>query len=331
MKILIIGGTRFLGRYLAQHALKLSHDVTLFHRGITQKNLFPQAKEILGERELDLHRLGEDQWDVVFDTCAYHPKQIEQSAAFLKNKVGLYCLISTTAVYERLDLVDLDENTKKLKMPKGFSPQGNDKESYGARKSICEELCIEYFNNRSLIIRPGFLVGPFDPTYRFTYWVMRLKRGDLTLLPNPKDNPFQVLDVRDLSKWLLKMAEKELSGVFNVAGKKITWNAFVESSINSSKNNKFEPIWIDSNFLLSENLLPGLDLPLWYPVTIGHHAIDIRKSNDYGFEHRPLKQTIEDTFEYSGTKNSIVREIGLPIDKEMKLINKWKTLNSMRR
>ena len=145
----------------------------------------------------------------------------------------------------------------------------------------------------------------------------------------PKENPFQVLDVRDLSKWLLKMAEKNYSGVFNVAGIKITWNEYVESSIDGTNNNKIEPVWIDSNFLLSEKLLPGIDLPLWYPLTIGHHAVDIRQSSNSGFEHSPLKKTIEDTFEYSQTKNSIIREIGIPMDKEKELINKWEKLSQM--
>jgi len=217
MKILIIGGTRFLGRHLVNSARSRGHIVTLFNRGQSNPNLFLQVDKIHGDREKDLDKLMNQHWDAVIDTCGYFPRIVNMSAEALKDKVDKYVFISSISVYADFKKIGINENDSVAKI-ENESMEEITGESYGPLKALCEKTVQDVFGMYSLIIRPGLIVGPHDPTDRFTYWPVRVARGDDVLAPDNPNVLTQIVDVRDLSKFIIELIEQNVSGVFNATG-----------------------------------------------------------------------------------------------------------------
>ncbi len=216
MKILIIGGTRFLGRHLVNSARSRGHSVTLFNRGQSNPNLFMQVDKIQGDREKDLDQLT-GHWDAVIDTCGYFPRIVKMSAEALKDKVENYVFISSISVYSDFSKIGINESDAvgKIEDETVESMEGG---AYGPLKALCEKAVQDVFSIRSLIIRPGLIVGPHDPTDRFTYWPVRVARGGDILAPDRPEALTQIIDVRDLSDFIIELVQQNVSGVFNATG-----------------------------------------------------------------------------------------------------------------
>ncbi|ANU16408.1 hypothetical protein BBI11_04755 [Planococcus maritimus] len=326
MKILILGGTRFLGRFLTQAALDQGHEVTLFNRGKENPALFPEVEKLVGDRDGELTALEGRTWDAVIDTCGYVPQVVQQSAALLAGNAGHYTFISSASVYDDLQDPGIDEEHAVRKLPQDVAdPPGN--EYYGELKFLCEREVEKQFPDRSLIIRPGLIVGPYDFTGRFSYWANRVAQGGEVLAPGRKDRQIQFIDVRDLAEWILRMVEQQVSGVFNATGPShsLTMEAFLETCRNAlSSRAKF--VWMDDEFLMANDVGYWMELPLWIPDSEnvdGFMAMSIDKALAQGLSFRPLAETIQDTHEWQ-QKEGVVGTAGLDSAKEQRLLASWK-------
>ena len=334
MKILILGGTRFLGRFLTETALKHGHEVTLFNRGKENPGLFPDAENLVGDRGSDLSALEHGEWDAVIDTCGYVPRVVRESAKLLAGRVGHYIFISSASVYKELQNPGIDEEhpvsrfelAEAEEMTQGLT-NPPDNEYYGELKFLCEQEVERQFSGRSLIIRPGLIVGPYDFTGRFSYWVNRVAEGVEMLAPGRKDKRIQFIDVRDLAEWILRMVEQQVSGVFNATGPShsLTMEAFLETCRNAlSSSAQF--VWMDDEFLMASDVGYWMELPLWIPDSEnvdGFMAMSIDKALAQGLSFRPLAETIQDTHEWQ-QQEGVVGTAGLDSAKELRLLASWK-------
>jgi 2'-hydroxyisoflavone reductase len=219
MRILIIGGTCFLGRHLVEAALARNHELTLFNRGKSNPDLFRQLETILGDRETDVKKLqqaGRNR-DSVIDVAGYVPRIVRLSAEVLKENVGRYIYISSISVYSNFRKAGITESDPVGKIDDEATEEITE-ETYGPLKALCERAVQDIYGERALIIRPGLIVGPHDPTDRFTYWPTRVARGGDVLAPQKPEVPIQIIDVRDLSDFALKLIEENASGIYNATG-----------------------------------------------------------------------------------------------------------------
>src|SRR5262249_55921530 len=217
MKLLILGGTIFLGRYLVEAALAAGHDVTLFNRGQHNPELYPEVEKLRGDRDGGLAALRGRRWDAVVDTSGYLPRVARASAELLADAVDHYTFISSISVYPHFRSLGTDESAPvdTLDDPNIEEVTG---ETYGPLKALCEQAAEQALPGRTLVIRPGLIVGPHDYSDRFTYWVRRVAQGGEVLAPERPDWHTQIIDVRDLAEWTLRMAERRLVGVYNATG-----------------------------------------------------------------------------------------------------------------
>ena len=325
MKILIIGGTRFLGRHLVHSALERGHKVMLFNRGLTNPDLFPRVETILGDREKDLAELIGHEWDAVVDTCGYVPRIVRLAASFLEGSVSRYVFISSISAYAGFSKVGIDESDPVGKM-EDETVEEITGETYGPLKALCEQTVQNIFgSDHALIIRPGLIVGPNDPTDRFTYWPVRVARGGDILTPENPEAPVQIIDVRDLSDFIIKLIEENASGIFNATGPEyeLTLGAMLETCkqvSNSDANFKWAPV----KFLSEHEVAPWSDMPVWIPNTeedAGFSRVDISKAIRAGLKFRPLEETVRDTLKWAETRSSDHEwRAGLNAEKEAKVL-----------
>ncbi|MBI5839703.1 MAG: SDR family oxidoreductase [Chloroflexi bacterium] len=304
MKILIIGGTRFVGRHLVNSARARGHEVTLFNRGKSNPDLFSRVEKIRGDRENGLGQLSGRNWDAVIDTCGYLPRLVKMSAQVLKDAVDNYVFISSISVYADFSKIGIKESDPVGKL-EDETVEVITGDSYGPLKALCEKAVQDVFGVRSLIVRPGLVVGPHDPTDRFTYWPVRVARGGDILAPDQPGALTQLVDVRDLADFIIKLVEENVSGVFNVTGPdySLTLETLFETCkriSGSDANFKWAPV----EFLNQNNVSPWSDLPAWLPDTgenAGFAHVDISKAMHAGLEFYPLAETVKDTLEWAGT------------------------------
>jgi 2'-hydroxyisoflavone reductase len=302
MKILILGGTKFLGRHLVDASLAAGHEVTLFNRGKTNPTLFPNVETILGDREQELDRLSGRQWDAVIDVAGYLPRIVRLSAEALKNSVKRYVFISTISVYAEFKKAGINEDDRVGKLEDETTEEVTG-ETYGPLKALCEKTVQEIYGDRALIVRPGLIVGPYDPTDRFTYWPMRVKRGGDMITPDDPDTPVQIIDVRDLSEFIVKLTEDDASGVYNATGPDtvLTFGEMLDACrrVTGSVCN-FQ--WASAEFLKEHEVAPWSDMPVWIPDTeedAGFSRVDVSRAIDAGLAFRPLEDTIRDTIQWA--------------------------------
>src|SRR6266487_2610867 len=213
MRILVLGGTQFLGRHFVEAALRGGHEVTLFNRGRTRPQLFPGAEHRRGDRDGDLRSLAGGKWDAVVDTSGFVPRVVQQSAQLLRSRVGRYLFVSSVSVYADFSRPGVDEDAPVARLEE--ETEDHRSRAYGALKALCEETVRETYGAHTTIVRPGLIVGPWDPTGRFTYWPVRIADGGRVLAPEPRDAPVQVIDARDLAEWCLHLLERDVEGTFN--------------------------------------------------------------------------------------------------------------------
>ncbi|GAP14806.1 nucleoside-diphosphate-sugar epimerase [Longilinea arvoryzae] len=328
MRILILGGTVFLGRALVDVALEQGHEITLFNRGRTNPNLFPGIEKRYGTRDGDLVELEGGHWDAVLDTSGYVPAVVRKSAHLLARQTDHYVFISTLSVYADVSEPDIDENAPVARLADESVSEVNG-DTYGPLKAACEREVIESMLDRALIVRPGLIVGPYDQSDRFTYWAHRLARGGEILAPGRPDREIQYIDVRDLAEWLVRMVENQVTGVFNAVGPAVplTMKQLLEAG-RKALNKHSVLTWVEDEFLLKKHVDPWIDLPLWLPdsdhESNGLFRINARKAWNAGLVFRPVEETFKATSDWdAGRPGNHDWKAGLSIDRENDILRSW--------
>ena len=305
MRILIIGGTRFLGRHLVESALARGHEVTLFNRGKSNPDLFLQLETILGDREKDAEKLKGRVWDAVIDVAGYLPRIVRLSAEALEPNVSRYVFISSISVYAEFRKVGIDESDPVGKIEDETIEEITG-ETYGPLKALCEKAVQDIYGERALIVRPGLIVGPHDPTDRFTYWPVRVARGGDVLAPQNPEAPIQVVDVRDLSEFIIKLIEDQASGIYNATGP--DYGLTIGKLLDVSKQvtgSDANIRWASVEFLNENKVEPWSDMPTWIPDDeegAGFSRVDVSRALHAGLKFRPLEETVRDTLEWTQTR-----------------------------
>ena len=296
LTILVLGGTGFIGPHMVRYAMSRGHTVTLFNRGRTNPHLFPELEKLVGDRDGDLAALEGRRFDAVIDNSGFVPRHVRDSAELLADS-GRYMFVSSISAYKDLapDGITEDYEVGRLEDPTVEEVTGR---TYGPLKALCEEAVQEVFGDRANIVRPGYIVGPGDPTDRWTYWPVRVSMGGDMLVPGTPDDPVQFIDARDLGSWMVGMLENEVEGVYNAIGpvEQLTMGSMLETCREVSGG---EPVfhWVDADFIEEQNVF----FPIWNPTTGdfgGAHRVDISRAIAAGYTSRPVADTVRDTLEW---------------------------------
>ena len=329
MKILILGGTVFVGRHLVEAAHARGHGVTLFNRGRQNADLFPNAEKLRGDRDGgDLDALAGRSWDTVIDTCGYVPRIVRQSAELLSGSVSQYVFISSLSAYADVNAPGVDE-TSPLGTMADEATEEITGDTYGPLKVLCEQAVQTALPDGALIIRPGFIVGPHDPTDRFTYWPHRIALGGDVLAPGRPDQRVQVIDARDLAEWTIRLIEQGADGVYNATGPdhSLTLGEILQTCKTiSGSDARF--IWAEDDFLKENQADTFSLLPFYIPASSDQAnimAASIAKAVAAGLTFRPLADTVNDTLTWDNARPSDEpRKVGLSLDREKDLLKKYR-------
>lgn len=324
MRILVIGGTQFIGKHFTLAAIAGGHEVTLFNRG-TKPAPSGVAEEIVGDRNSDLAKLRGRQWDVVVDTSAYVPRQVREAATALRRSVERYLFISTISVYADNEVAGLDEESELIRLDDPTTEEVSGA-TYGGLKVLCEEALAEIYppDNR-LVLRPGIVVGPDDPTDRFTYWLKRVARGGEVLAPEGAERPLQWIDARDLADFMLHTLERDVGAVYNVVSEpgRFTMGALLETAKEISGSDA-SVTWVSEGFLLERGVKPSADLPLWLPGERNNFfKIDGSKATAQGLRVRSLDESARDTMAWQVKRGNPPLQVGLTPEREAQLVAEW--------
>jgi 2'-hydroxyisoflavone reductase len=327
--ILVLGGTGFLGPHIVQHALDRGHTVTLFNRGKTHPKLFPDVEKLRGDRDGQLDALKGRTWDAVVDTSGYVPRIVKMSAELLAPSVKQYIFISTISVYKDGAPVGADESAALNTIA---DPTNEDvKTNYGALKALSEQAAEAAMPGRVANVRPGLIIGPGDPTGRFTHWPSRCADGGDVLAPGDGTTPVQYIDGRDLGAWIVKLIEDGTVGTMNALGpeRTITMREVLEAC-NAAGGNKAALTWVPWKFLEKQEVMPWMELPMWIPAEEdpGFGTMSNARAVEAGLTFRPISETAKDTLAWLATlpadTRAKVASSGISRDKEAKVLAAWK-------
>ncbi|MGE7761186.1 SDR family oxidoreductase [Peribacillus sp. NPDC097895] len=341
MNILILGGTRFLGRYLVKAALEKGHEVTLFNRG-SNPDVFREIEQVRGDRDGDLEMLKGKQWDAVIDTSGFIPRTVSRSCRLL-NHVKHYTYISSISAYKDPSKPGIDENgevhtlsEKKVEEITHGTAGPIYGEYYGPLKSLSEKAAEKELPGKVLSIRAGQIVGPYDYTDRLPYWLKRIAEGGEILSPGRPGRPIQIIDVRDLAQWIIQMIEKSITGAFNAVGPNytLTMGQLLEECKKVTRSGATFT-WVSEKFLLENKVEPWGEMPLWIPEEFplpgakeplnGFLAVDNKKAINNGLSFRPLSETLEDIWDWEKNRSgSAERKTGIHRQHESDLLRLWK-------
>jgi 2'-hydroxyisoflavone reductase len=340
MKILVLGGTRFLGRHFVDAALERRHAITVFTRGRTGPPWRAGVEARTGDRdpfrEPGLAALESGTWDAVVDTSGYVPRVVGASADLLNGRVGRYLFVSSLSVYAKSDRPGLDEHAEVARLEDPATEEVL--AHYGALKAACEEAVRARFGLATTIVRPGLIVGPRDATDRFGYWVARFRhpellgdRGPDAIVPAPPERPIQLVDARDLASWMLALLESDREGTFNACSDNGHWSMrdLVDALRSTGSPAAPAPVWIDDDTLLAHGIAPWVGLPLWLPRNDpdsgGFLSFDCSRAAASGLVPRPLTSTITDTAAWLATRdNSGAWKNVLGAEREREIVAQWK-------
>jgi 2'-hydroxyisoflavone reductase len=324
VRILILGGTIFLGRHLVEAALARGHELTLFNRGQHNPELFPQVEKLRGDRGGDLSALAGRSFDAAIDTSGYIPRAVREAAGLLAPNLGHYTFISSISVYADYSKVGIDEGDPVgvLDDPTVEQVTG---ETYGPLKALCEQAAEAAMPGRTLVIRPGLIVGPDDPTDRYTYWPVRIARGGPFAAPEHPGYLVQYIDVRDLAAWTIAMVEAGKTGVYNATGPAAPQTlAALFATCAEAAGRQAEPVWASAAFLSEQEVAPWSELPLWVPEspeTAGFSQVSIARALADGLAFRPARETAADTIAWAVTRPADYQwRAGLAPEKEAELL-----------
>lgn len=335
MKLLVLGGTKFLGRHVVEAALARGDEVTIFNRGLHNAELYEGVEKLRGERDGGLEVLRGRRWDAVVDTSGYVPRVVRASAELLADAVDLYVFVSSMSVYADFSSPN-DEGSPTATLADGSAEELTG-ETYGALKALCERAADDALQGRALSVRAGLIVGPYDPTGRFTYWTERVARGGEVLAPAPRERQIQFVDARDLSEWMLRMIDARRAGVFNAAGPDyvLTMEGFLEACREACETDaRFT--WMGEQFLLDKGVEPWGNLPLWIPESAEHQryflAENCERAFAAGLTFRPVADTARDTLAWqragspgivTDAPNSVQAHTLKP-ERERELLEEWR-------
>ncbi len=335
LKILILGGTGLIGPYQVQYALDRGHKITLFNRGKTHPDLFPQVEHLQGDRNTgDLKSLEGREWDIVIDNPTTKPSWVRDAVKVLKNSTKHYVFISTISVYADVSKPNVDENGK-LATTQDPDPEKNLLQNYGALKAMSEAEAEKGFPGKTTIIRPGLIVGPGDYSDRFSYWPLRIDRGGEVLAPGDPNDPAQIIDARDLGEWCIRMVEDGNLGIYNATGPKRPLSmAEMLYGIRAVTSADVSFTWVDAKFLEQQKVQPWSDMPVWVPP-IGEEAGFAQVSNaravSKGLTFRPLAITAKDTLDWfkalPADRQAKLRS-GLDPKREVEVLAAWNSRNN---
>jgi 2'-hydroxyisoflavone reductase len=327
MRLLILGGTQFVGRRITEAALTRGHEVTLFNRGKTNANLFPSAKVLIGDRKSDVSALQGTSWDAVIDVNGYFPADVER----ILNAVTTqhYTFISTISVYAEHHAGD-DETATLASMPEGADETQFTGETYGPLKVKCEKLVEARYPHNTLIVRPGLVVGAYDHTDRWTYWTVRTARGGTMLVPDSRERPIQVIDARDLADFTVKLTEQGATGIYNATGHSTPLGDILNAAADVTG---ITPRYVlaDDAFLLENGVQPWQDFPIWMPADgNGVHHKNIQKALDAGLVLHSVHETIEDLWRWwqAERADTPLKGGSLSPERERELLDKWNASHS---
>ena len=304
LRILILGGTGFIGPHQVEYALSRGHEVTLFNRGRTNSHLFPEVEKLVGDRESDLSALEGRRWDVVVDNSATNaPHWVEASANLLRDSCERYIFVSTRSVYADTSRVPMSIDAPVWTYERAGVEPGAERLPYGLGKALSEQIARDVFGeDRTLVFRPGLIIGPGDNTDRFTYWPVRIHHGGEVLSPGDGTDPVQIIDVRDFGDWLVRMAEAGESGTYNVVGpatprpmSELLYGIRAVTTAESSFT------WVDADFLREAGLRPYAEMPVWRPARDGFEGFarfDLTPEVEKGLTFRSLADTTAATLEF---------------------------------
>lgn len=317
MEILILGGTSFVGRHITEEAIKKGHTVTLFNRGKSNPSAFPELRHITGDRREDAAKLADETWDAVIDPSAYSSADLQPVLDNITS--GHYTFISTISVYDDFKQGPAAEDSSiHMKQVDSDKVTG---ESYGPLKVMCEKIIEDTFKGEALIIRPGIVIGPHDPTDRFTYWAKRLNEPGPVLIPGAKHRKVQWIDARDLAQFVISQIEKRAGGIFNVTADAMAMDSFVEAV----RTDKPELVWMEDSELLEQGIKP-FELPFWIPISEdypeGFILADNSKAKKSGLVLRPVSESAEDTRTWFQEEPARELKAGLKKGREQALLNR---------
>ena len=337
MRVLVLGGTLFLGRHVAEAALDRGHELTLFTRGKTNPGLFPEAEHLVGDRDGDLSALEGREWDAVVDPSAYVPRVAAASAELLSGAVGHYTFISSISAYRDFERVGMDED-----YPTGGLPDdhGEDVDRYyGELKAASERAVTDAFDGSASVVRAGLIVGRYDWTNRFGWWIRRVAAGGEVLVPDARPWHQQVIDGRDLAGWILDRAERGAGGTFNATGpeRPLDMHDVLDVARDVSGSDATF-IGVGERFLLDQGVEPFDELPLWLAVSAnpeyaGFDAVDVSRALAAGLRFRPIRDTVAETLAWERERSGAPEKDwgpsalarGLDPERERTLIDRWRS------
>jgi 2'-hydroxyisoflavone reductase len=339
LKILVLGGTKFLGVHIVERALQHGHSVSLFNRGKTNTDLFPQLEHLKGDRDAQLDSLKGGHWDAVIDDSGYVPRHVKLSAELLAPNVKQYLFISSISVYASFAQANSEDSP--LAKIADETTEKTDGGAYGPLKALCEKAAETAMPGRVTVVRPGLIVGPRDPTDRFTYWPARASHGgDMACPGTPKDR-IQFIDSRDLAAFVLSLVESNTVGIFNATSPpgKFSMGELVQASITAANASVKptpppRPIWIPADFLAKEKIQPWSDMPVWIPESGEYAAFaeaNVSKALRAGLTLRPVQPTVNDTLAWHLQRPEAERAklaAGLTPEREQELLKVWQAASA---
>ncbi len=328
MNVLVLGGTGFLGPEVVEELIARKHKVTIFNRGRTNPGLFPDVEKLQGDRRDNLTALENRSWDVVIDVHASHAKWVKASCELLKKTCKVYVFVSTISVFNDYSKPGIAEDGPTFPMNPELDKEDRiSNATYGPQKVRCEALVREHFPQTATIVRPGLIVGPSDPTDRFTYWPVRVDRGGEVLAPEPKDSTVQFVDARDLGAFIAQLVTDGHVGTYNATGpgSPLSMAEFLYGC-RAATTSDVKFTWVDSQFLLDNKVGPFMEMPLWVPgdEMVGFMKIDCSKAMSVGLKFRPLAETARDTIAWAKTRPAEHKwGAGLNAEKEKTVLAAW--------
>ena len=334
-RLLVLGGTGFIGPHMVRYAIERGHEVSTFTRGRSETELPAEVEQLIGDRSGDHSALEGRTWDVVLDNNTQDYRWAQRSTALLRHSVEQYVFVSSISAYqlegfgwENKDRILMEplvgESYQLIQPPEGWSD--GDDAPYGLMKSLSEDIVREAFPGRATVVRPGLIVGPGDTTDRFTYWPVRIDEGGEVLAPGDPRHANQIIDQRDLTEWIVRLAESGTTGDFNGVGPghRMTMGEMLDD-IGTVARNPFELTWVDEDFLQAQGVSPWSDLPAWIP---GDPLMFVayQRSVDAGLTFRPLTETARDTLLWDETRPAeqrANRRFGMSREREREVLDAW--------
>jgi 2'-hydroxyisoflavone reductase len=324
MQILVVGGTAFVGRHFVSAALAAGHQVTLLHRGRTGAELFPDTEQLLVDRDGDLSVLAGRQFDATVDTCAYLPRQVWSLAAALGGRGGHHLFVSTVSVYAAHSGAGPSTESAPLLPPAGDDVDEVTGDTYGPLKVACEQVAADRYGERLAVVRPTYVVGPHDHTWRFPWWVRRIAAGGEVLVPGPPDAPIQVIDARDQATFMTGLLERGVPGPFHTVSPAppFGFGDLLEAVAAQVAPRGTSLRWVEAETLL-ERGLPDGGFPFWAggESDPGGDACDPGAAIAEGLVVRPLAQTIAQTLEWVNSTDGPPPGVGLPPEQEADILS----------